>query len=294
MLRLAAVVALLFAVAGCGAAKTIDTRTASGSRASAARQVASRSPLLAGEVEVVARPGGDVRICEGGNLDLLAYPEPPPTCRGSGPRAVGVRVAALPNRSAKPRERWGTVYLTGVYRDGVFHVISQRWKAPRTHGAPFLPTPPCRTPAGGWRPLASNYEQETAIDAYRHQHRGEITSLAYFDHGGIAVVTSTAPARTRANLATRWPGQVCVVRARYSPIVFHRIDRRMLRLLFDRAHTARYGWFSGAGGSGESDSGQPTAPIEVLLVTPQLRAVLRRQPPGLVAVDAALKPVQRG
>lgn len=37
--------------------------------------------------------------------------------------------------------------------------------------------------------------------------------------------------------------------------------------------------------------GQPMTNLQVLLVTPQLRAYLRKQPPGLVQVSAALNPL---
>lgn len=42
-----------------------------------------------------------------------------------------------------------------------------------------------------------------------------------------------------------------------------------------------------------SGLGQPMTSLDVLLVTPQLRADLRRQPPGLVQVAASLNPLGR-
>jgi hypothetical protein len=219
-------------------------------------------------------------------------PPRPPNCR-HGLRAIGARVSGLTNHGTKSRERWGTRYLVGVYRGGVFRVLSQQRDAPRTPDAPLLVTRLCSTPAGGWRYLASNMEEEVAIGVYRNQNPGEITSLANSDDG-VLVVTSTKPAQTRANLGRAWPGAVCVVRARYSRALIHRVERRMCKLLFRewrKVNGAKYGWMSGGCGFGENERGQPTTPIDVLIVTPQLRAVVRRQPPGLVEVDATLRPV---
>jgi hypothetical protein len=67
----------------------------------------------------------------------------------------------------------------------------------------------------------------------------------------------------------------------------------MLGLLGSAGNDPRYGWIDGAGGLSESDDGQPTTPLEVLVETPALRRLLRAYPPGLVAVDAALQPLAR-
>ena len=55
---------------------------------------------------------------------------------------------------------------------------------------------------------------------------------------------------------------------------------------------ALYGWISGAGGISCNERGEPTTPLELLIETPALSAVLARQPRGLVVLDAALHPVK--
>ncbi|HEY2354677.1 MAG TPA: hypothetical protein VGH79_07260 [Gaiellaceae bacterium] len=293
MLRGIALCAALLALAGCGGSEITSAPTGTPASSEVAHET-----RLGGLVQVVAYPHGDVRICESGFSDLMLRlgPPRPPDCR-DGLRAIGMNVSGLTNDGTKSRERWGTRYLVGVYRDGVFRVLSQRRDAPPTREPVFLAKTPCPAPAGGWRPVASDLDMEKAIAAYRHQHRGEVTSLARF-HDGVLVLTSTRPARTRALLGRQWPGAICVVRARYSHAVIRRVQNRMLKLLFGEWHgksdPAKYGWITGAGGTGESERGQPTTGIELLIVTPQLRAILRRQPPGLVEVDATLKPVRAG
>jgi hypothetical protein len=95
-------------------------------------------------------------------------------------------------------------------------------------------------------------------------------------------------------LGRYWPNQLCVVRARYSAALIDRVRARMVRLMRPSSRSATYGWISEAGGLSENDEGQPTTPITVLIVTPQLRALLRHQPPGLVVVESVLRPVRAG
>jgi hypothetical protein len=179
-----------------------------------------------------------------------------------------------------------------VLRDGVFQVVSQRRPAPFT-GAPFLPTPPCAAPPGGWRLVAPTPVQESTLFHYLSlAHHDDLTSIAFFHHGRIPVVTSTHPRRTREVLGRYWPDQLCVVRARYPRGLINRVRHRLVRLMWPSARAARYGWISEAGGLSESNAGQPITPITVLIVTPRLRAVLRRQPPGLVVVESILRPVR--
>ena len=255
------------------------------------RPLLPTSRLLAGQVQVVAYADGDVRICPDYAIALDLGPARPPNCRNDL-RAVGVRVDALPSHSTKPRERWGYVYLVGRYRGGTFWVTSQRRSAPKTPGRhPFLATPPCAPPTGGWRLVAPTPAQRDAITAYQRQHRGDITSVAYFHDDTIPTVAATHPKRVRALLGGVWPHQLCVVRSRYLHALINRVRARMVRLLESRSTAARYGWISGAGGLSCSERGQPTTPLEVLIETPRLRALLRQTPPGLVVADATFKPV---
>lgn len=246
--------------------------------------------LLAGEVQLAAYPGGKVYVCGLQNSDLM-FNQPPPDCRGDLP-AVGVRVAALTGRAEGSAERWGTLYLVGSYRGGTFWVTSQRKWAPRTAGQPFLATPPCAAPSGGWRLATPTQAQRATIDHYSElAHHHDLTSVAFFDGGAVLTATSTAPQRTRAVLGRYWPRQLCVVRARYPQSLIDRVRKRMVKLLSMRSLAAEYGWINGAGGLGENDRGQPTTPLDVLIVTPTLRRLMRSEPPGLVVADPILQPV---
>jgi hypothetical protein len=87
-----------------------------------------------------------------------------------------------------------------------------------------------------------------------------------------------------------WPPQLCVVEAPYSRATLAGVQARLKRLMGKRPPPAKYGWITGAGGTGVRDSGQPTTFLQVLVETPRLRAFVRRLPHGLV-VQAALHPV---
>jgi hypothetical protein len=253
-------------------------------------RVARAAQLLAGEVQVVAYPHGDVRICPPYALALDSGPMRPPNCR-DGLRAVGVDVNELTDHAKKPLESWGYVYLVGVFRHGTFWVTSQRRQALRSSaptGSSFS-TPPCGPPHGGWRLVAPTIAQRDAIGEYGRHHRGELVSIAFFHDATILTVASTRPERTRALLGRAWPDQLCVVRAHYSRPLVYQVRARLIRLLKLPAH-ATYGWITGAGGDGVTRLGQPTVSIDVLIETPQLRLFLRRLPRGLVAVDSTLRP----
>lgn len=279
-----------------GACATLKVRTTPGSGETAPQM---RYPttdgvapehLLAGEVQIAAYRHGGVYICGIQSSDLMF--DQPPDCRGDL-RAVGVHVASLTSRAKGNPERWGTLYLVGTYRGGAFHVSSQRkWAPPGRGPGPFFETPPCATPAGGWRLVAPTYPQKSKIRVYEHRYRRDITSVVYFHQTTIPVISAFHPARVRARLAPFWPRQLCVVRARYPLRAVSRARRRLLALMAERSRTAEYGWINGAGGLSESDQGQPTAPVDVLVETPELRRFVRSEPPGLVVVDAALAPLR--
>jgi hypothetical protein len=172
--------------------------------------------------------------------------------------------------------------------------VSQRRPVP-FRGSPFLPTPPCAAPTGGWRLTApTEAQRNTLFDYFSLSHHRDLTSIAFFHDDTIAVVASTHPRRTREVLDRYWPHQLCVVRARYSPGLIDRVRHRLVGLLRPSARAAEYGWISEAGGVSENDRGQPITPITVLIVTPRLRAFLRRQPPGLVVVEPILRPARAG
>jgi gamma-D-glutamyl-L-lysine dipeptidyl-peptidase len=276
-----AVVALVVASIGVGAT------AAAASRSVTTRQVGR---LLGAKVLVVAFPNGLVRICGSQVSDLMFGP---PACP-YGPRAVGVQVDALKQQSSKPAERWGYLYLVGRYRTGTFWVTSQRNHAPQAPSHPFLDRPPCARPQGGWSLAPRTSAKENAIRAYKRRYPRDITSVAFFRHATIPTIASTHPQRTRAALARTWRKQLCVVRSRYSLAVIWHTRKRLVKLLGRGSKTARWGWMNGAGGISCNAKGQPTTPLDVLVETPALRTVLRRQPTGLVVLDATLHPLATG
>lgn len=251
-------------------------------------------PVLGGQVQVVAYTRTDVRICPDYGIATVLGPARVPPC-AHGLRALGVDTSALTNHVEGHRARWGFLYLVGDYRDGVFSVASQRLHGPasRPAGSSSLATPPCLTPKGGWRLVTPTQSQRSTVERYSNlAHHHDLVSIAFFDHGSVLTAASSHPARTRAVLGRYWPRQLCVVRARYSRATLIAVGKRLERLL-QSPRSAAYGWITGAGGTGVSDSGQPTTSVQVLLETPPLRALLGRLPRGLVVVEAALHPVGR-
>lgn len=276
--------AVAVAAAGCG-----------GSRSSVppAPPAPLHGPRLAGQVLVAAVGSGPARICGVQASDLMFGP---PACVG-GPRAAGIDPAALKNYSSKPAERWDYLYVVGRYRAGNFYVTSFR-----RHGPPNQPVGssfdkvPCVAPPGGWRVSAPTQSQRGTVEHYsKLSHHHDLVDIAYFDHGAILTVASSNPARTRAVLGRYWPRQLCVVKAGYPRALVTREGKKMIALMKQpsSAAAATFGWPSGGGGTTVSGLGQPMTNLEVLLVTPQLRAYLRKQPPGLVQVQAALNPLGR-
>lgn len=277
----AVLAAIAVATAGCGG---------SGSSLPAAPPAPLHGPRLAGQVLVAALGSGPVRICGSQTSDLMFGP---PGC-SPGPRVVGIDPDALRNRSAKPAERWDYLYVVGRYRSGDFYVTSFN-----RHGPPNQPVGssfdkvPCVAPSGGWRVTTPTQTQRATVDHYSRlaQHH-DLVDIAYFDQGAILTVASSDPARTRRVLARYWPRQLCVVKAGYPRSLVIREGTRMVNLLkFHGGPT--YGWPTGGGGTTVSGLGQPMTNLDVLLVTPQLRAYLQRQPPGLVQVQAVLNPLGR-
>ena len=289
MIRRGAVLAALAAVAvmtaGCASAEPVGFSGPHISRA------VGGGPELAGQVQVVAYSSGNVRICTNTFVALSAGPPRVPACTDGLP-VVGVDVGALTSTMPGNPARWGSLYLVGRYADGTFNVTSQRQWAPKTRGHDPFAKVPCPAPKGGWL-FERSFAQERALRRYPSLsgHR-DIDSVAFFGKGGsILTVASTHPGRTRAVLGPYGPRQLCVVHTRYAPKLVHAVRRRTVALLRFRS-SAAWGWPNGGGGYGVSPSGQPTTALNVLLVTPKLQAFLNRQPPGIIAVDAALHPLR--
>ena len=239
---------------------------------------------------VAADGSGPARICGVQTSDLMFGP---PACVG-GPRAVGIDPDALRQHSSKPAERWDYLYVVGRYRTGNFYVTSfSRHGPPNQPAGSSFDKVPCVAPPGGWRVATPTQSQRGTVDHYsKLAHHHDLVDIAFFDHGSILTVASSDPARTRAVLGPYWPDQLCVVAAHYSRALLTHEGTRMENLM--KFHGgATYGWPSGAGGTTVSGMGQPMTNLDVLLVTPQLRAYLAKQPPGLVQVQATLNPLPR-
>ncbi|HJU37332.1 MAG TPA: hypothetical protein VJ716_07950 [Gaiellaceae bacterium] len=274
----AAILLLALVAAGCGGS----------------HPVAAKGRLLAGQVQVVWYSDDNVRICPNFATALDFGPVAPPPC-ADGLRVVGVDTSLLTEHAQGKTEHWGYLYLVGSYHDDVFTVQSQRLRGPSTQPmGSSLDKPPCPAPRGGWVLASRTQLQQRTIEHYSHfAHHHDLVSIAFFDHGSVLTVASSHPARTRQVLGRYWPRQLCVVKARYSRATLVSVGRRLERLMGSR-RSPELGWITGAGGTGPlNDDAQPTTSVQVLLETPQLRALLRRLPRGLVVVDAALRPVGR-
>lgn len=277
---IALLTAVAVAVAGCG----------SGTHVKGEPGPEPNGPRLAGQVLVETDSSGGVRVCGSQTSDLMFGP---PGCIG-GPEAVGLDPGALPEHSSKPAVRWGYLYLVGRYRDGKFYVDSHSSHGPRNQPASTnFDNVPCVAPRGGWRATAPTQSQRATVDHYsKLADHHDLVDIAYFDHGSILTVASSDPARTRRVLGKYWPRQLCVVKSGYPRSLVTREGTLMVNLM--KFHGgATYGWPTGAGGTTVSGLGQPMTNLMVLLVTPQLRAYLAKQPPGLVSVQASLNPLPR-
>lgn len=279
------------ALAAGVALATVVTVGCGGSRAHRTAVTVPRGPLLAGQVLVVATPSHGARICGSQSSDLMFGP---PGC-SAGPQAVGLQTDMLQEHSSSPAERWGYLYLVGRFRDGAFYVASQRLHGPRTQpaGTVTFARPPCAAPAGGWLVSTPSPAQRSTVEHYSRlaRHR-DLVSIAFYDHGSVLTVASSNPARTRAVLSPYWRRQLCVIKARYSRATLIGVGKRLVRLMTS-PRSASYGWINGAGGSCGSNSGQPKTCVEVLLETPELRALVQQLPAGLVGVEPVLRPVRQ-
>lgn len=282
-MRATVVVAVLAVVAaGCGGSH------------STVGPPAAQGRLLAGQVQVVWYSSDNVRICPNFATPVDFGPVAPPPC-ANGLRVVGVDTSLLTEHAQGHTEHWGYLYLVGSYHDNLFTVRSQRLHGPTTQPVgSSLDKPPCPTPRGGWLLTSRTPIQERTIEHYSHfAHHHDLVSIAFYDQGSVLTVASSNPARTRAVLGPYWRRQLCVVKARYTRATLVGVGKRLERLMTSR-RSAELGWITGAGGTGPlNDNAQPTTSVEVLLETPQLRALLQRLPRGLVVVEAALRPVGR-
>jgi hypothetical protein len=281
---LTAVLAAAAAVtAGCG-----------GSHAQVGPAPRAHGPLLGGQVQVVRYSSSNVRICPNFATALDFGPAGPPPCT-DGLRVVGVETGMLTEHAKGHTERWGSLYLVGSYRAGVFSVTKQRLHGPAAQPASAtFDRPPCATPPGGWVLATRTDAQQRSLEHYsKLAGHHDLVDIAFFDHGSVLTVASSNPARTRRVLGPYWPRQLCVVEARYSRATLVHVGKRLVRLMTS-PRSAAYGWITGAGGTCGNDTGQPTTCVEVLIETRQLRALLGRLPRGLVVVQAALHPLGHG
>jgi hypothetical protein len=275
-----AVAVLAATNAGCGGSHSYTTPAA-----------AAHNRRLAGQVQVVWYSSDDVRICPF-TAELLAFgPPTPPPC-ADGPRAVGIDTSLLTEHAPGQTEHWGHLYLVVSYHAGVFSVTSQSPNAPPVQPpGPSLDEPPCATPPGGWLLAGRTDAQQRALSHYsKLAGHHDLVDISFFDHGLVLTVASRDPARTRRVLGLYWPRQLCVVKAHYTRATLVAVGKRMVHLMTS-PHSAAYGWITGAGGTCASDSAQPTTCVEVLVETPQLRALVRQLPEGIVVVEPALRPV---
>lgn len=272
----------------------LNAKDGNGMMVTGLASASSQAELSAAQMQVVEYSGDDVRICPPYANGLVAGPPQIPPC-STGLRAVGVDTSALTTHIAGHPERWGLLHLAGVYTDGTFHVTAQgpsqvAPNPPSPFGAPV----PCPAPGGGWRFAAPTESQNKALNHYSVlAHHHDLVSIAMWHHASILVVSSADPARTRTVLGKYWPRQLCVVKARYPRALVDRVRARLVSLITapGSPSAAKYGWPTGGGGTGVDRRGQLTTQLDVLLVTPQLRALLRKQPRGVVQVQATLAPV---
>lgn len=184
--------------------------------------------------------------------------------------------------------RAGSANVEGVYRNGVLYVVGQGRPFRQGTGAPLADLP-CKQPVGGWpRGWVS---RSVAARMYAKLHQGDVTAWHYFRYVGrstfVVAASSTNPARTRHDLEPLLPGRVCVFRSRFSKPV---VDRWRKQLEADMGRLR----INTAGGPALlSRLGQPVLEARTLLVTPTLRAWLRRTPPGLIRVIPDLRRVGR-
>jgi hypothetical protein len=283
--------ALAMLASAChGSPTTVPTSAPAGTTPPAA-VAALQAPMavLGANGDVVAEPSGDVWFCV--PIGYYATVDDPPRC--DEVRAVGVDVSRLP----KP-ERYedGTVesyaHLAGTLRDNTLSVTNQGPPV-QERSWPFMETPPCPPPRGGWASTGDVNADFRAVGAYRRQFPSDVTSVAAFSperRTPVVTLASINPERTRAHLAKAYPRKLCVVRSLYTR-TDHYQARRLLASLLKQASPYELPFVIYGYGDTVSDAGQPRVDVDVLYDTPELERALASQPRGLIHVEPWLTPV---
>jgi len=284
--------ALAVLVPAChGSPATVPTTpTVSTPRPAIAPSVKAPMAVLGANGDVVAYPSGEVWFCVPIGYDDVSGNAPPPC---DEVRAIGVDVTRLPHPE---RYEDGTVesyaYLAGTLRGNTLSVTNQGPAIPKRSG-PFLETPPCAPPPGGWASSGNENADFRAVGAYRRQYPFDVTSVAAFSPARrtpVVTLASINPERTRAYLAKAYPRKLCIVRSLYTRTDHYRA-RRLLSLLLRQASPYGVPYVIYGYGDTVSDAGQPRVDVWVLYDTPELEQAIASQPKGLIQIVPWLEQV---
>jgi hypothetical protein len=250
---------------------------------------------------VIVRPGKAAFLCVFGSI-VPAGNDPADADCSAGLRVplTGLNVRDLPDLHTYHGTRVSKAKVIGTYHDRTIAVTSVSMPSVLPSGTNLPPVqPPCAAPAGGWHsgPLADR----TALDAYLSQHPdqfggtdigfpqgrpgGPTGPAGYTDVAQVIivqVVTGDLHA-VQAELAQRYPGNLCLHRNQYSTTAMNGAASEVQRLLVNQ-HAAAL-----AMGAGPTQVFADIPVVDDTLYS-GLAAIESRYGAGILSLDVAIRP----
>lgn len=298
--RLLSVEAGVAAVLAAGVAAIVVSHSPS-------TRVSVIAPVTGGRVggsgTVLAAPGRPVRFCDpfalvaGTGIARAHAPDaevnrPDLACLGVD--VVGVDLARLTGRTVTDGVVSGQATLQGRYNAGVLHVDRQEEYTPDPPVAAggYADHPRCPTPAGGWHRDGPLYNPDVGpAQSYQMAHPAEIVQLAIARPSRlqslVLLLTDGDPAPVRAAVAASYHlDEVCVARSAYTRAqVSAATSDAGLRVSSGSTEILSEGLEL------DPSDDQVAYKVGAIVETPAIAAAVGRHPPGLVQVDAWLRPV---
>ena len=234
--------------------------------------------------QVLFAPGKAPEICAPTpQPDILISPPPAPSCHGFGLTLSKADPGLLAGRQVVAGVTTGDAVFTGIYRGSRLDVATQ---APATTpaSAPVRFRVPCAAPAGGWKSSPDyNIEDMGGVGAYKAKHPDEVINIVMAHASArqpVLVVAVTDPAAARAALGTQYKRRLCVVKSLYTQAQVKSSRRALDRLERSNPSAGLLSY-----GYGAAPSEQVKIWVRAMARTPQLDALIKAAPAGLINLD---------